>query len=178
MGTGPKAGVTALVLTPQRCCCRRRDVAGRGPRQAPPVFVCGPATGAVITRDKGGLLLVDHSGDRLEVVAAGGIRGRRWSVDLLLVDADAIPVLMEAKGSSETRVRREVIGQLPDYAANAPSFWSAESLALDFEATRPEVGEDPDEALAAFLGTGWRRRDHGLHAASRSTCSRQLFMQC
>src|ERR1700676_3122460 len=43
----------------------------------------------------------------------------RWSLDHLFLDQDAIPTLIEVKRSSDTRIRREVVGQMLDYAANA-----------------------------------------------------------
>jgi hypothetical protein len=41
----------------------------------------------------------------------------RWFLDHLFLDQDAIPTLVEVKRSSDTRVRREVVGQMLDYAA-------------------------------------------------------------
>lgn len=43
----------------------------------------------------------------------------RWSLDFLMVDQDGIPTLVECKRFRDTRARREVIGQMFDYAANA-----------------------------------------------------------
>lgn len=40
----------------------------------------------------------------------GGVN--RWSVDHLFLDQDAIPTLVEVKRSSDTRIRREVVGQM------------------------------------------------------------------
>jgi hypothetical protein len=77
----------------------------------------------------------------------------RWSVDHLFVDADAVPMLVEVKRSTDTRIRREMIGQMLDYAANAVSFWSADGLQADFEATCVATGQDPEEALEELLGT-------------------------
>lgn len=45
--------------------------------------------------------------------------GDRWAVDHLFLDQDGIPTLVEVKRSSDSRIRREVIGQMLDYAANA-----------------------------------------------------------
>ena len=45
----------------------------------------------------------------------------RWSVDHLFLDQDAIPTIVEVKRSTDTRIRREVVGQMLDYAANALS---------------------------------------------------------
>ena len=43
----------------------------------------------------------------------------RWSIDHLFLDQDAIPTIVEVKRSTDTRIRREVVGQILDYAANA-----------------------------------------------------------
>ncbi|MFZ0531182.1 MAG: hypothetical protein WAL91_11680 [Propionicimonas sp.] len=39
----------------------------------------------------------------------------RWSVDHFFVDQDAVPTLVEVKRSTDTRIRREVVGQMLDY---------------------------------------------------------------
>src|SRR5690606_13228801 len=57
----------------------------------------------------------------------------RWSVDHLFIDQDGIPTLVEVKRSSDTRIRREVVGQMLDYAANAVVYWPVESLRSTFE---------------------------------------------
>ena len=49
--------------------------------------------------------------------------GDRWSLDHLFLDQDATPTLIEVKRSSDTRIRREVVGQMLDYAANASFRW-------------------------------------------------------
>ena len=46
--------------------------------------------------------------------------GGRWSLDHLFLDQDANPTLVEVKRSTDTRIRREVVGQVLDYVANAP----------------------------------------------------------
>jgi len=75
----------------------------------------------------------------------------RWSVDHLFVDAEAVPMLVEVKRSTDTRIRRAMIGQMLDYAANAVTFWSADGLQADFEATCTAAGDGPDEVLAELL---------------------------
>jgi len=37
--------------------------------------------------------------------------GTRWSLDHLLVDQEGVPTLVEVKRSTDTRIRREVVGQ-------------------------------------------------------------------
>lgn len=52
----------------------------------------------------------------------------RWSLDHLFIDQDAIPTFVEVKRSSDTRIRREVVGQMLDYAANGQKYWSADRM--------------------------------------------------
>jgi hypothetical protein len=76
----------------------------------------------------------------------------RWSIDHLFLDQDSVPTLVEVKRSSDTRIRREVVGQLIDYAANAIVYWPVESLRASFEARLEREGRDADAELAAVLG--------------------------
>lgn len=54
--------------------------------------------------------------------------GNRWSVDLMMADQEATPTLVECKRYADTRSRREVIGQMLDYAANGHYYWNKETL--------------------------------------------------
>lgn len=47
----------------------------------------------------------------------------RWAIDLLFLDQDATPTFVEVKLSSNNQIRREVVGQLIEYAANAKRHW-------------------------------------------------------
>jgi hypothetical protein len=76
----------------------------------------------------------------------------RWSVDHLFVDQDAIPTLVEVKRSSDTRIRREVVGQLLEYAANAVAFWPVEKIRAEFEHRCEQEGFATEQALHEFLG--------------------------
>jgi hypothetical protein len=76
----------------------------------------------------------------------------RWSLDHLFVDQDGIPTLVEVKRSSDTRIRREVVGQLLDYAANAVVYWPPEMLRARFEAGCELRKEDPADVICRFLG--------------------------
>ena len=42
-----------------------------------------------------------------------------WSADHLFLDQDGIPTIVEVKRQTDARLRREVVGQMLDYAANA-----------------------------------------------------------
>ncbi len=76
----------------------------------------------------------------------------RWSLDHLFLDQDAIPTLVEVKRSSDTRIRREVVGQMLDYAANAVVYWPVEAIRSQFERTTERQGLDPAITLQNFLG--------------------------
>lgn len=76
----------------------------------------------------------------------------RWSVDHLFLDQDAIPTLIEVKRSSDTRIRREVVGQMLDYAANAVVYWPIETIRAQFEANSQAHGLDPEQRLSEFVG--------------------------
>ncbi len=78
----------------------------------------------------------------------------RWSLDHLFLDQDAIPTLVEVKRSSDTRIRREVIGQMLDYAANAVAYWPVEEVRARFEGRCKDDGLDPDEELARVMSEG------------------------
>lgn len=75
----------------------------------------------------------------------------RWSLDHLFITKSAVPVLVEVKRASDTRIRREVIGQILDYAANGVVYWPLGALQAAFEETCSERNEKPEEVLAEFL---------------------------
>ena len=79
-------------------------------------------------------------------------QGDRWSVDHLFLDHEGVPTFVEVKRSEDSRIRREVVGQLLDYAANASIFWPMETIQLKFEATCEGSSLDSDEVLSKFLG--------------------------
>ena len=52
----------------------------------------------------------------------------RWSIDLFFVDQDAVPTFIECKRYKDTRAKREVVGQMLEYAANGHYYWSKEDM--------------------------------------------------
>lgn len=76
----------------------------------------------------------------------------RWSLDHLFLDQEGIPTLVEVKRSSDTRIRREVVGQMLDYAANAVAYWPVEQVRAVFESRCESEGIDAAEELATFVG--------------------------
>lgn len=78
--------------------------------------------------------------------------GDRWSLDHLFLDTKGIPTLVEVKRSSDSRIRREVVAQMLDYAANAIIHWPIDRIQREFETTVEQQGEDSAVVLQKFLG--------------------------
>ena len=98
-----------------------------------------PRRWILVTREKG--------------IAESPGAGARWALDHLIVDQDARPTLVEVKRGSNSEIRRTVVGQLLEYAANAAATWSAEDLRTSFEATATERGLEPAQELERLLET-------------------------
>lgn len=88
----------------------------------------------------------------------------RWSVDHLLLDQDAIPTFVEVKRKSDTRLRREVVAQMLDYAANATEFFSVEKIQVWFESQHSNYEEKLNDLLLgdpeSILGFWAKVRDN------------------
>lgn len=52
----------------------------------------------------------------------------RWSCDHLFLDQDGIATFVECKRAEDTRIRREVVAQMLDYAANGIQYWPMDRL--------------------------------------------------
>ena len=76
----------------------------------------------------------------------------RWSLDHLFIDQDAVPTLVEVKRSSDTRIRREVVGQMLDYAANIAAYWPGAQLREVFEERPRPEDTTPDDEVLQLLG--------------------------
>jgi len=68
-----------------------------------------------------------------EMRVSGDQGADRGSLDHLFLDQDAIPTLVEVKRSENSQIRREVVGQMLDYAANGVAFWSVEEIRSRYE---------------------------------------------
>jgi hypothetical protein len=96
--------------------------------------------------------------------------GGRWSVDHLFLDQDAVPTLVEVKRSSDTRIRREVVGQMLDYAANGVVYWPLEQLRELFVRQCERSGRLPEEVVAEVAGSEvdveefWEKAGENLRA--------------
>lgn len=89
-------------------------------------------------------ILIDREQGISDII--GG--GNRWALDHLLIDQDAIPTLVEAKRSSNSQIRREIVGQMMDYAAHATQTWSIAEIRHSFE----ERAAEPDAELSELIG--------------------------
>jgi hypothetical protein len=96
--------------------------------------------------------------------------GGRWSVDHLFLDEDAVPTLVEVKRSSDTRIRREMVGQMLDYAANGVVYWPLEQLRELFARQCERASTDPEQVVAELVGEEadveafWERAGENLRA--------------
>lgn len=115
---------------------------------------------------------------REKSIPADDSGGGRFSVDHLFIDQDGVPTLVEVKRQSDTRVRREVVGQMLDYAANAVVYWPGDQLRAEFEAGCGVRDTDPDEEIRNHLGaeidpeTLWQQ----VNANLQRGCIRMLFV--
>lgn len=75
----------------------------------------------------------------------------RWYLDHLFLDQDGIPTLVEVKRSTDTRIRREVVAQMLDYAANSVVNWPVPRMQQMLEDTCGERDQDSSKVLLALL---------------------------
>jgi hypothetical protein len=76
----------------------------------------------------------------------------RFALDHVFIDQNGVPTLVEVKRSSDTRIRREVVGQMLDYAANAVKYWPLETIREGFDETCRAGGNEPERVVADFIG--------------------------
>ncbi len=74
-----------------------------------------------------------------------------WAVDHLLIDQDARPTLVEVKRSSNREIRRNIVGQMLDYAATAAGVWSGDEMKQAFQEDATKRGVSPVEELGKLL---------------------------
>ncbi len=92
-------------------------------------------------------LLVKREAGVPDATAAGD----RWSMDHLFLDQHGIPTIVEVKRSSDTRIRREIVGQMLDYAANAVAYWPTDRIRQMFEESCRSDGKDPESEVMRLL---------------------------
>jgi len=89
---------------------------------------------------------------------------RRGSLDHLFIDQDAIPTFIEVKRSTDTRIRREVVGQMLDYAANGIQLWPVKDIWAFYErnsingdvTTLDDIGITDEDAFWERVGINLR----------------------
>jgi hypothetical protein len=69
-------------------------------------------------------------------VPGGKDEGGRWSLDHLFLDQDGIPTFVECKLAVNPEVRRAVVAQMLEYAANGTAYWEIGKL---IEAAKKEA---------------------------------------
>lgn len=119
----------------------------------------------LITDGDGDLLLIKREQEIGDSEESNG----RWSLDHLFVTREGVPVLVELKRAVDTRLRREVVGQMLDYAANATLYWQGGRVAKAFGTTAAAHGGNADQLLSEFLGEAdpeefWRQVDSNMKA--------------
>lgn len=71
----------------------------------------------------------------------------RWSIDFFFVDQHGIPTFVECKRFADTRARREVVGQMLEYAANGHHYWGKDLIRQLAEASAIQKGTTLEQAL-------------------------------
>lgn len=74
-------------------------------------------------------------------VPGGKDEGGHWSLDHLFLDQDGIPTFVECKLAANPEVRRTVVAQMLEYAANGIAYWEMEKL---IEAAKKEAEKRND----------------------------------
>jgi len=128
-----------------------------------PEVIAGPMT---VGDNVASLLLIKRE--------LGGPRGdggaAAFSLDHLFIDTDAVPVLVEVKRSCDTRVRREVVGQMLDYVANAVAYWPVAELRQALDLSSMAMGGPTGEELVSDFTSGldvedfWRQVEVNLRS--------------
>lgn len=103
-------------------------------------------------------------------ISTGELGASQWSIDHVFLDQDGIPTLVEIKRQSDSRIRREVVGQMLDYAANCLTYWSVETLRAGLEKSCKEMGQTVEAVLNELIGPDgdveefWQRVKTNLQA--------------
>ena len=82
-----------------------------------------------------------------------------WAIDLLLIDQESRPTLVEVKRGSNRELRREVVGQMLDYAAQAASIWANGGMRRAFEEGIRGTVDNPDDMLSERFQSDDDERD-------------------
>ncbi len=109
-------------------------------------------------------LLIDK---QVSIDDEDGGRTGRWSADLMFIDNEGVVTIVEDKLSRNPEIRRKIVGQAIEYAANVSSTWSADRIRDRLEQGRDEESESVLELLE-YGGAGdfWQRVSNNLKAGA------------
>lgn len=113
------------------------------------------------------LIPADPSLDEAHVVFAREVSTDSGPIDLIGIGSAGSITIMECKLAKNHQIKREVVGQVLDYAA---SLWETDVLALA-EAFRARAGSDPFDAIRQQFGEDADSFDEG---ACRAEVARRL----
>ncbi len=89
-----------------------------------------------------------------------------WAVDVLLIDQDAIPTLVEIKHNpTGPSARRKSVGQLIDYLVGARATWSARTFAAAYATASRDESDSLRRHTTLAAEEFWRRAEHNLRAS-------------
>ncbi len=83
----------------------------------------------------------------------------RWSVDHLFGDQGEVPTFIECKHSSNSELRKEVVTQMLNYAANGQTNWLAGRIKEAANETARSSGSDPDIVIFELIEPGYLDED-------------------
>jgi len=75
----------------------------------------------------------------------------KFSLDHLFLDQDGIPTLVECKRAADTRIRREVVAQMLDYAANGTKYLAMERIRQSAAETLKKSNLSLDEVVKNLI---------------------------
>jgi hypothetical protein len=107
---------------------------------------------------------------REQPISTGELGAAQWSIDHVFLDQDGIPTLVEIKRQTNSEIRRQVVGQMLDYAANFTTYWSVDALRVGLEKTCQQNGRAVEDVLTTLLdsseklGDFWQRVKTNLEA--------------
>lgn len=76
--------------------------------------------------------------------------GGHWSLDHLFLDQEGVPTLVEVKRSSDTRLRREVVGQMLDYAREWSRLLAGRQDPRGIRGELHSCGQEPRRGIGRF----------------------------
>jgi len=74
----------------------------------------------------------------------------QWNIDFFYVDQDGVPTFVECKRFADTRSRREVVGQMLDYAANGQFYFNKEKIGNYINEQSQNSKVDADEYVMSI----------------------------